>query len=449
MIAGTGSGCGKTTVTCALLAALKRLNKNVVSFKCGPDYIDPLFHRKATEVDPFNLDPYLMGKEGVTESLQFHSTGRDIALIEGAMGLYDGIGMGSEASANHLAQMTHTPTLLVIDTKGKALSICAEIEGYLKFGKNNIVAVILNRTKSSMYSRYKEMIENRTGVKVAGFLPNIPETNIESRHLGLVTADEIQDIRHKIALLGNNALKTVDFETLLELAKTIECCNPAETNHRPEQRNPIVRIYVAHDEAFCFRYEDNHRILRESGAELCFFSPLHDGCIPEDADGLIFWGGYPELHAAVLARNETFKRSIRQKHEHGLPIYAEGGGFMYLLEHLTEGQGSKYPMLGIIDGETFMTDRLQQFGYVELESHKNNILCGKGDKIKAHSFHYSAATNEGGDFTATKASGTGFFPCIFATEKLFAGYPHIHFGRYKHLAANFINACFHFRTTKK
>ena len=444
MIAGTGSGCGKTSVTCALLAALKRLNKNVVSFKCGPDYIDPLFHRKATEVDSFNLDPYLMGDEGVVESLHYHSTGRDIAVIEGAMGLYDGIGNGGEASCNHVAKTTHTPTVLVVDVTGKSLSVCAEIEGYLNFEKSNIVAVILNRVKPSLYSHYEQMIENRTGVKVVGFLPYLPEAKIETRHLGLVAADEIPDIRHKIFVLGECALKTFDFETIFESMATDDYRLPIGTI-RTDHKKTIARIYVAHDEAFCFHYEDNHRILRESGADVRFFSPLHDTRLPDDADGLIFWGGYPELHAASLAGNETLRHDIRRKHERGLPIHAECGGFLYMLKHFADARNDKHPMLGIIDGEAFLTDRLRQFGYVELLSHKDNILCDKGDKIRAHSFHYSAATNEGVDFTATKANGTGSFPCIFATKKLFAGYPHIHFGGQRHLAANFVAACFHFK----
>ncbi len=449
LIGGTGSGCGKTMVTCAVLAALKHSHKNVVSFKSGPDYIDPMFHRQATEVDSFNLDPYLMGDDGVMESLCCHSNGRDIAVIEGAMGLYDGIGKGSRSSGNHVAQITGTPTVLIVDPKGMALSVCAEIQGFLALEKNNIVAVILNKTKPAMYPYYKEMIERRTDVKVIGYLPDMPEAHIESRHLGLVIVYEIPDIRQKITILGENALKSIELETLFAMAARAIPPSFPTVIHRSEQRNPDVRIYVAHDEAFCFHYEDNHRILRESGAELHFFSPIHDTGIPDDADGLIFWGGYPELHAAALAGNESLKRNIREKHDRGLPIYAECGGFMYMLERLVDQRGEKHTMLGIVDGEAFMTDRLQQFGYVGLESRNDNILCNKGDKIRAHSFHYSSATNAGNDFTALKASGSGSFSCIHATEKLFAGYPHLHFGGNRRLAENFVDACSHFKNRVK
>ena len=440
MVAGTGSGCGKTSVTCALLDAMKRLKKNVAAFKCGPDYIDPMFHRKTTGIDSFNLDIYLMGIDGVTESLGFHSASRDIAIIEGAMGLYDGIGKGTEASSNHLARLTKTPTVLVVDTKGKAASICAEIKGYMNFETNTICGVILNRTKPQMYAYYKEVIESRCGVTVIGYLPSLPEADIQSRYLGLITVDEIHDVQERIAILGDNALKSIDFETLFKLAQ----CEPIqETAER--FLKPCTTIYVAQDDAFCFHYADNYRMLEAVGAELRFFSPLRDAAIAADADGLIFQGGYPELYAAQIAANEPLKIDIRKKHEQGLPIYAECGGFMYMLEHLVDTPGKSHEMLGIIPGKSHMTDRLQQFGYVELESRNDNILCGKGEKIKAHSFHYSTATNEGNDFSAVKANGSGSFPCIFATEKLFAGYPHLHFGGNRQLAANFVKACTEFR----
>lgn len=449
LIAGTRSGSGKTTATCAVLAALKRLNKNVVSFKCGPDYIDPRFHRKVTAVDSFNLDPYLMSEDGVWESLGFHGKARDVAVIEGAMGLYDGIGKESHSSSNHIAQITDTPTILVVNTRGTALSVCAEIQGFLTFEKNSIVGVILNQTKPTLYPYYKEMIESRAGVTVLGFLPAMPEAIIPSRHLGLIMADEIHDIRQKMTTLGEAALKSIDFELLFELAAGAAPPKISKRIYRPEQCNPPVRIYVASDEAFCFHYEDNHRILRESGATLRFFSPLRNTDIPDDADGLILGGGYPELHAAELAANTALQQSIREKHDRGLPIHAECGGFMYMLEHLIDKQGKKHSMLGILGGEAFMTDRLQEFGYIELESHTNNILCGKGEKIRAHSFHYSSATNEGSDFTAIKASGSGSFPCVHATEKLFAGYPHLHFGGHRQLAVNFVKSCLHFKNTAK
>ena len=449
MIAGTGSGSGKTTVACALLAAIKRQGKQVVSFKCGPDYIDTTFHRKATEVDSINLDSYLMGEAGVLESLSFHSKGCEIAVVEGVMGLYDGIGKGSENSSNDLSLLTNTPVVLVVDTKGKGLSICAEIQGFLDFERNNIVSVILNRTKKAIYPFYKEMIETRTGIKILGFLPDLPEATFESRHLGLVTADGISDAQNKIARLGDAATESIDFDALYGVAAE---AGPIDSSRNtPSIRKPTshaCRIYVAYDEAFCFYYPDNHRILEDCGAELKFLSPLRSPEVPNDADGLLVWGGYPELHAARLAGNESFKRSVRNLHARGMPIYAECGGFMYMQERLTDREGNEHPMLGIVEGTVSMTTRLRKFGYVELTARKDNMLCNKGEKIKAHSFHYSQSSHEGDAFTATRAGKVETYPCITATETLFTGYPHLHFTGNGRFAANFVNACMKYRESK-
>ncbi|MDR1268153.1 MAG: AAA family ATPase, partial [Planctomycetaceae bacterium] len=242
MIAGTGSGCGKTMITCAILSALKQQNKNVVAFKCGPDYIDPVFHTKASQVETYNLDSVLMGEEGVRYSLQSHTQTCDIAVIEGVMGLYDGIGNKSNASTNYLSQITKTPVVLVVDAKGKSLSLCAEINGFLEFEKNNIVAVLLNRITSASYSFYKEMIENKTGVRVIGFMPELSDVRIESRHLGLLTANEISDIQNKITLLADNARKFINFETFFDLATAAEKFNVPESFLELQKRDFFVNL---------------------------------------------------------------------------------------------------------------------------------------------------------------------------------------------------------------
>ncbi|MDR1963278.1 MAG: cobyrinate a,c-diamide synthase [Planctomycetaceae bacterium] len=443
LIAGTGSGCGKTTVTCAILSVLKQQNKNVIAFKCGPDYIDPMFHTKVTQVKTHNLDSVLMGENGVRYSLQTRT--RDIAVIEGVMGLYDGIGNKSTNSTNYLSQITETPVVLVVDAKGKSLSLCAEIKGFLEFEKNNIVAVILNRITQARYSFYKKMIEDKVGIRVIGFMPEIPEAHIESRHLGLMTANEISDIQNKLALLAEYARKSICFEKLLELAAHAPKLNVSESFLEDQKPCHSVNLYVARDEAFCFYYEDNHQLFESLGGRLHFFSPLRDREIPDDADGLIFWGGYPELYAAQLEKNNCLKNSICQKYKRGLPVYAECGGFMYLQESLTDLQGSRYSMLGMIQGNAQMTDRLQNFGYVKLTANHDNMLCLKGETINAHSFHYSASNNEGGDFTATKISNGDSYPCIVATPRIFAGYPHIHFRGNSKFAEGLIKTCFHYR----
>lgn len=448
MIAGTASGGGKTTISCAILSALKMHGKNVVSFKCGPDYVDPTFHRYATEVDCYNLDSYLMGEDGVVESLGFHSRDRDIVVMEGVMGFYDGIGRGSEASSHHLSRITGTPVLLVVDTKGKGVSICAEIRGFQHFEENNIAGIILNRTKTDAAPYYRKMIEEKTDLRVVGFLPEDPESHIDSRHLGLIPAGEIPGVRDKIFRLGQNACGTFDFDILHEIAAKSLDVDFVSHRENKSYAESHVRIYVARDEAFCFHYADNHRILESFGAELAFFSPMRDPVIPDDADGLIFWGGYPELHAATLATNESLKESVRKKHAAGLPIFAECGGFMYMQQRLIDRRGNERFMAGVVEGTVSMTDRLQQFGYVELTANTDNMLCRCGEKIRAHSFHYSRSTHEGNDFNAVRASGNCSYPCIVATEKFFAGYPHLHFAGNRNFPARFVDACLKFKESK-
>ena len=441
MIAGTGSGCGKTTVTCALLAAFKNMGKNIVSFKCGPDYIDPMFHKKAVLTDSYNLDVFLMGEENVRYSLWRHGKNTDLCVIEGVMGLYDGMGNGSYASSNHLSEITETPVILVVSAKGKSRSVCAEIYGYMNYEKNNISAVILNNTSESMYPFYKDMIEKNLSVEVAGFLPNIPDAQIESRHLGLVSANEIIDIQKKINILAENASKYIDLEKLLSISsktKPVEIKDDFFKNITPEY-SPT--IYIANDEAFCFFYEENHEFLKAFGAELRFFSPVHDTEVPDDADGIILWGGYPDLLAKRLAGNISMKESIEHKIKNGMPVYAECGGFIYLQESLTDLRGETYQMTGIIKGHSKMASRLQNFGYAEITANQDNMLCDKSEKINVHSFRYFCSANEGNAFTAVKKSSGNSYDCIVADNNIFAGYPYIHFGGNRKLAERFVRAC--------
>lgn len=443
MIAGTGSGCGKTTITCAILGAFKAENKPVVSFKAGPDYIDPMFHKKITGVEARNLDLFLMGEENVKYAL-IRQMG-NISVIEGVMGLYDGIGSTSYGSANHLSLFTQTPVILVVNVKGKSQSLCAEIQGYMNYEENNICGVILNNTNEAMYSFYKRMIKDKLKLEVLGFMPNIPNANIESRHLGLVTANEIADIQKKMELLAEAANKYIDIEKLLSIAKSAEQikCSDFKVETICQTEKPI--IYVAMDKAFCFYYEDNHDLLKDLGAELRFFSPLYDTTLSDDADGLIFWGGYPELYAETLQDNQSIKASLQERVKSGMPVYAECGGFMYLQEALTDLKGDTYSMLGILDGHVKMTANLQNFGYVILTANYDNLLCKKGRTINAHSFHHSVSDNEGISFTATKKSTGKAYPCIVSQGNIFAGYPHINFLGNTSFAKNFVRACEKYR----
>ena len=455
MIAGTGSGSGKTTITVAILAALAELGHKAISFKCGPDYIDPMFHTRATGVESRNLDIYLMGEQGVKYALENNIDDFDIAVLEGVMGIYDGQSNTSFASSNHLSLLTDTPAVLVVNARGLARSINALISGYLNFEANNIKAILLNNVRETSYNYYKQMIEAEQNVPVIGHMPMVPGAEIESRHLGLVTAEEITDLRAKIELLKAQALKTIDFDALLRVG---EMTLTPPTNHPPATPNSLdvitpidsptkPRIYVSDDEAFCFYYHDNLQLLKALGAELVTFSPLKDDALPADADGLIFWGGYPELYAAELAANRSMRDSLVAAIGGGLPTYAECGGFMYLLQSLTDAEGAVHQMLGVLPGGSSMTDRLQDFGYFEITANRDTLLCAAGQSINAHFFHYAKGDFEGDAFTATKRDGKTL-QTIFATDNVFAGFQHLHFYGNPEFARNFVAACAAYRKAR-
>ena len=452
MVAATASGSGKTTITCALLAALQDMGNKVISYKCGPDYIDPMFHRKTTGVESRNLDLFLMREQGVRFAIQQSGTGFDIAVLEGVMGLYDGQGNTSFASSNHLSVLTGTPVVLVVNARGMARSVCALIAGFMGFERNNIKAVILNNIRESSFAYYKQMIERELKLPVIGYMPTVQGAGIESRHLGLVTAQEIQDIQQRIDALKNQALSSIDFEALVAIAESASGTDGEEGLEELEElglqftdayemaRPSPPKIYVANDEAFCFFYSDNHDLLAALGAELVNFSPLHDSSLPDDADGVILWGGYPELHAAALESNLSMRQSLANAIEHGLPVYAECGGFMYLQQGLTDQDGFKHRMLGVLPGNTHMTDRLQDFGYFEITAQTDNLLCRAGEKINAHFFHHSVSDYEGDGFVATKRDGKTM-RCIVAEDNIFAGYQHLHFYGNPSFAVSFVKAC--------
>ena len=451
MLAGTGSGCGKTTFACALLAALSSMGKDIISFKCGPDYIDPMFHKKAAGVESRNLDVFLMGEKGVKYGLAVHSKGREIAVLEGVMGIYDGLNSGSFASSNHVSVLTDTPVVLIVNAKGLGLSICALIKGFLEFDRNNIRAVLLNNISEGIYGFYKQMIEERfsregLSLRVVGFMPHIPEAGIESRHLGLVF-DECSETKEKLNILGKYALKCIDIDSLLDIAEQappLDC----DEGFLPKAKSSCgLKIYAACDEAFSFWYEDNHDLLRAMGAEINFFSPIHDQALPNDADGLLLWGGYPELYGLELEINTSMKQSLKSAIECGLPVYAECGGFMYLQQSLTDLQGRSFRMLGVLNGNAIMTRKLQNFGYHEIEAQKDSMLCKEGGRINAHFFHHSESDCQGDSFKAVKQSGKSF-PCVVSRRNIFAGYQHLHFWGNTDFAQNFINACVEYRNKR-
>lgn len=434
LIGGTGSGCGKTTVTSAVLRALARRGEKLHAFKCGPDYIDPMFHTAAIGVPSRNLDLFFVKGKTARAMLADCIPAGGVGVVEGAMGFYDGVsGDTDEASAAHLARETETPAVLVARPRGQSLSLAAELSGFRTFGENTLAGVVLNDVSRAMYPYYKKIAE-KAGLRVFGHLPPVAEAAIPDRHLGLVTAGEIEDLQRKLDLLADAAESCIDLDGLVALAhRAPPLMDKLETP--PPVTAGAVRIAVARDEAFCFYYEDNFDLLRAMGATLVFFSPLRDRALPAGADGLYLGGGYPELHADALQKNKSMRESVRRAVAGGLPTVAECGGFLYLHQTLCGRE-----MAGALCGAADMTARLQPFGYVTLYAARDNLLCPAGGQIRAHEFHYAASGLAGDGFTARKPNGRAW-PSAVSSPTLYAGFPHLYFRSNPLFAENFIRRC--------
>lgn len=426
LISGTKSGCGKTTMTCALLQAWKDQGLDLMACKGGPDYIDPMFHSRIIGTNSANLDLFLCGKENVLSLLSEYDKENSLTVIEGAMGFYDGIALTSSSSAWELARVTETPVLLVIDAQGSGVSICAEISGFLNYVEDSgIRGILLNRVSPMLYPRLKEAIEQRCGVPVMGYLPKLPECAIESRHLGLMTANEITGLKEKLKTLAENAKKTVDLEAIVELAcKAPSLDAPSMPSEQPVPGGPVIA--VARDEAFCFYYRENLNFIRRLGGEIRFFSPLHDQKLPE-CDGLYLGGGYPELYAQQLEQNSGMRQSVRERLQSGLPYIAECGGFLYLQSQLADKEGQIYAMCGLFPGKGYPTGRLRRFGYVNLTAKQDSLLLRKGETVPAHEFHYWDCQEPGTDLHGQKPLSERGWECGFVSENGYAGFPHLYF----------------------
>ena len=444
MISATGSGCGKTTITCGILKALMNKGLKVAAFKSGPDYIDPMFHSKVIGAKSRNLDVFMLGKETVQFLAAKNASDVDVSVFEGAMGFYDGMGKTAEASAYDLACTCDVPVVLVVNGKGAALSIAAQIKGFKEFRQDSHIAgAILNNVNPMSYAYYKDVIEAESGAKLLGYFPVLENCNFESRHLGLVTAEEIGDLQAIVDRLALQAEKSLDLDGLLEIANEAPALGYVPQNMEAVGK---VKLAIAQDKAFCFYYQDALDLLSELGAELIPFSPIADKHLPE-CDGLILGGGYPELYAKQLAENTSLLSEIKTALANGLPCFAECGGFMYLLERYID-EGTTYNWVGAVAGETFMTKKLNRFGYINLTAQNDSVLCKAGETINGHEFHYSDSTNNGTGFLASKASGKGEWNCANVSETLYAGYPHIHLWGNPNFARNFVKSCLAFKTKK-
>ena len=424
LLAAPRSGSGKTTMTCALLMALKRRGCAPCAFKSGPDYIDPMFHRAVLGVESRNLDLFFSAPETVRTLYAKGAAGHGAAVCEGAMGFYDGLGgVSDRASAWHLADTLDLPVLLVVEPKGQSLTLAAELNGLVNFRTpSHIAGILLNNCTARMHALLAPMLEKETGLPVLGFLPKLPEAVIGSRHLGLYTAAEVENLQQKLALLADAAEEHIDWPRLLALCEK----EPPALPVQPEMPPARVRIAVAQDEAFCFTYAETLEAFRDAGAEVVFFSPLRDTALPENIGGLYLPGGYPELHARELSENTSLLREIKQKIKSGLPTAAECGGFLYLGQSLTDAEGQSWPMAGVLPGEAKDAGRLVRFGYAALSADSDSLLFRAGESFPIHEFHHWDSTANGTALAAKKPVGGAEWRCGFVNEHFYAGFPHLY-----------------------
>ena len=456
MLAAPKSGSGKTLLTCGLLEVLRRRGLNPIACKCGPDYIDPMFHRYVLGIPGRNLDSFFLPAEGVRKVLvdAVREEQAEIAVLEGVMGYYDGLG-GTETSASswEIAEITDTPAILVLDCKGASLSVAAMASGFLHFRKkSHIAGVILNRVSSMYYERLAAAVEEASGLPVLGYLPESEEYRMESRHLGLFLPGEIDRLRERIGRLADQMEKSIAVDRVLEVAgmlplrienkekekaenESMEAESIAKFPACQEQKvTSRVRIGVARDEAFCFYYQENFRLLEQMGAELVYFSPLRDKKIPDRVDGLLFGGGYPENYARELAKNAAMRESIRRSIAAGMPFLAECGGFLYLHRTLEGSDGKHWEMAGVYPFDAYRTNRLRRFGYVRL-------LTASGQEIHGHEFHYWESEDPGTDWEAVKPTGNRSWRCIHEKGGQIGGFPHLYYASCPDFLRKWLDVC--------
>lgn len=441
MLAAASSNSGKTLITCGILTALKNRGLEVSSFKCGPDYIDPMFHTKVIGARSRNLDTFFTGPD-MTRHL-FCRSASEISIIEGVMGFYDGNGAELTGSSYELSETLEAPVIMIVNTKGMSNTSVALVKGLKEFRKNHVEGVILNNMSKSVFPGVKELIEKEVGIKVIGHVPKLKEEmTLSSRHLGLVLPDEIPELKRNLNDLAEILEEYLDLDLLIDIAKGA----PSIEHTVPDvpKLEEKVRIGLAEDESFCFTYADNIALLEDMGAEIVRFSPMRDGHLPDNIHGVILSGGYPELHTKVLQNNVSMKDEIKDSISKGMPCIAECGGFMYLNRRMSDHENRMFDMVGALDGESKRTDKLVRFGYITLEANSDNMLLRKGECIKGHEFHYWDCTENGNGCTARKNSGKSY-ECVRTSDRLFAGYPHLYYHSNIQVPYRFLNACLEYK----
>lgn len=479
LIAAPHSSSGKTLLTCALLRLLQNRGRAPIAYKCGPDFIDPMFHERILGAFSHNLDSFFCTSGQVQEifSRNFTNQNADCAVIEGVMGLFDGLaGKSISASSYDIARITKTPILLVVDPSGMSRSVVPLVKGFLDYDKAQsgenaslIKAVFLNKCSKSQFELLKPQIEAECGVKVIGFLSKECEYVLKNRHLGLFLPSEIKNLQEEISKIAKNLDESLDVAELEKImAESAPCDRPENrdflqtpsnfTSDFPAQHFQFssfsfpFTIAVARDEAFCFYYHENLAFLEELGAKITFFSPLHDSSLPGDASALLLGGGYPELYASALQENASMRHSIKSAVKNGIFVLAECGGFMYLQNKIIGSSFTKaggivpvshgeqtvsYEMCGAIEGEARFTGSLVRFGYAEFtQNHRADSTSPLA--IKGHEFHYFDSTNNGTDFTAQKSLSNRTWQCMIQTENMLAGFPHLYYRSCPRIIAEFL-----------
>ena len=450
MIAAPQSGSGKTLITCALLQALKEKNYHLESFKCGPDYIDPMFHKTVLGISSRNLDPFFTEDSITRMLLAKGQDSRDLAVIEGVMGLYDGLGgIREEASSYALAKATNTPIILTVNARGMGRSLLALLSGFLQYDTAHLIkGVILNQTPSSFASVLSKEIEETFHIPVVASFPVRDDVRIESRHLGLVMPYELEDIQSRLKIASQVLCENANIEQILEIAKSAPKLEyDVKRDIKQKLTEKTIRIGVARDEAFCFYYEDNLDLLKSLGAKLIFFSPLHDDTLPKDLDGILFGGGYPELYLKELEENESMRNSVKSAIENKMPSLAECGGFMYLHDTIFDSEKKPYKMAGVIHACCIKKERLVRFGYLTLNS-KTDSFLQKGETIRGHEFHYYDSEDNGECAIAKKPVGTRSWECVHAGSDHWWGFAHLSYYSNPKFAEKFAEACRSYKINK-
>lgn len=452
MITAASSGSGKTMITCGILELFKRKGLNPLACKCGPDYIDGLFHKQVLELEGMNLDSYFEAPEELRDKYSRLSKGH-LPVVEGVMGYFDGLGGSTtRASSWEVAHILDLPAVLVVDARGASVSLAAVIKGFLEFERpmgSQIKAVIFNRMSPMLYPRIRELVERETGIRAAGFVPELDFLKVGSRHLGLVLPEEIAGLREQMNRLGKCLEETIDWEFLEELGAEKEERDALEEENTEASCTAAFsfRLGIAMDEAFCFYYQDNLRLLERLGGELVYFSPIHDRSLPEQLDGLILGGGYPELYCEALSLNESMRESVKKAAEGGLPVLGECGGYLYLLEELEAEDGRIWPMTGVLKGKGYKKGKNSRFGYIGVEAEKDRLYLKPGEQIRGHEFHYwdCEVLEEEWVMRAKKPVGNRSWPCIRIKNQVMAGFPHLFYPSCPAFAVRFAKACVRYK----